>query len=82
MNIPLSSEQNLPPRAPGFVTVSSAWNSIQIFSVQSSAIQLLAHEILGSSSSASIATPSLVLPKDLLGFTSQLFVTQAVGSSL
>ena len=79
LNVPLSSEQNLPPRVPSFVTVSSAGSSIPIFSAQSSANQLLLHE---GGTSASIATPSLVLPKDWLGFTSKLFMTQAGSSSL
>ena len=82
LNIPLCSEQNLPPRVPSFVTVSSAGSSIPIFSAQSQANQLPVHDFLGTGTSASIATLSLVLPKDWLGFTSQLFMTQAGSSNL
>ena len=82
LNISLCSEQNLPPHVPSFVTVSSAGSSIPIFSAQSSASQLPVNDFSGGGTSASIATPSLVLPKDWLGFTSQLFMTQAGISSL
>ena len=82
LNVPLSSEQSLPSRAPRFTTVSSAGSPIPIFSAQSSANQLPVHDSLRSKTSASISTSSLVLPRDWLGFTFQLFLTQAGSSSL
>ena len=50
LNIPLSLEQNLPPRVPSFVTVFSAGSSIPIFSAQSSANQLPVHNFVGFTS--------------------------------